>query len=229
MSTGTLRAFVFDAYGTLFDVMSVESRAEALAPGHGAALARAWRAKQLETTWLASLMASPGYRRPDFATVTTMALDYAVAALVLPLVAEERAVLIDEYLRLTPYPDAAAALDALAPLPRWILSNGTRAMLDPLVAGSALASRIDAIVSVDEVDVYKPSPRVYAHAAHRLGLVPSEIGFVSANGWDAAGARSCGFRTFWINRSGAPVERHAPAPDWIVGSLAEVAAIAATR
>lgn len=227
MKTGTLRAFVFDAYGTLFDVMSVEARAEALAPGQGAALARAWRAKQLETTWLASLMVSPGYRRPDFAAVTAMALDYAVASLALPLDATEQAALIAEYLRLAPSADASSALDALAPMPRWILSNGTRSMLDPLVAGSALAGRVDRIVSVDEVDVYKPSPRVYALAADQLGIAPSAIGFVSANGWDAAGAKSCGLRAFWINRSGAPVERHAPAPDWIVGSLAEVAAIAA--
>ncbi|MFO1282191.1 MAG: haloacid dehalogenase type II [Burkholderiales bacterium] len=227
MASTRLRAFVFDAYGTLFDPLSVEARAESLAPGHGAALARGWRAKQLEYTWLASLMAGAAYRRPDFAAITAMALDYTLAALVLPLGPEARASLADEYLRLAAYPDARRTLEALARRPRWILSNGTRAMLDPLVAGSGLADCLDGTLSVDEVDVYKPSPRVYALASERLGFPSSSIGFVSANGWDAAGAKCSGMRAFWINRTGAPIDRHAPAPDWVVGSLAEVAAIAA--
>lgn len=224
-----LKAFVFDAYGTLFDVTSVEARAEALAPGHGAALSRTWRTKQLEYTWLTSLMRAPDVPRPDFATVTAMALEYAVAALVLPLGQDERALLAGEYLRLAPFPDAAATLDALAPRPRWILSNGTRPMLDSLVASSGLAARLDGVLSVDEVDVYKPAARVYQLAADRLGLPPSSIGFVSANGWDAIGAKRHGLRSFWINRAGAPIDRHGPAPDWIVGSLAEVAAIVNAR
>ena len=224
MSRPRFAACVFDAYGTLFDVGSVASAAEALAPTHGADLAKLWRAKQLEYTWLASLMAAPGYARPDFRDVTAMALDFAVAALVLPLDADARTELAGEYLRLEAYPDARSALDSLA-RPRWILSNGTRDMLDPLIAGSGLAPVIDGVISVDEADVYKPAPQVYALAADRLGVDPRSIAFVSANAWDAAGAQTFGLTAFWINRAEAPVERHAAAPASVVGSLPEVAAI----
>jgi len=220
-----ISACVFDAYGTLFDVHSVAEHADALAPGHGADLARVWRARQLEYTWLASLMTSPSYARPDFAAVTAMALDYAVAALVLPIDAEGRAELAREYERLTPYADARPTLERLAPRPRWILSNGTRAMLDPLVAAAGLDDAIDGVISVDEAGVYKPSPRVYALAAERLGLAPASIAFVSANAWDAAGAQAYGFTAIWINRNEVPVERHAPPPAFAVGSLADVADI----
>ncbi|HEY8243316.1 MAG TPA: haloacid dehalogenase type II [Casimicrobiaceae bacterium] len=225
MSRSAISACVFDAYGTLFDVHSVAVRAEALAPGHGADLARVWRAKQLEYTWLSSLMTSPGYARPDFAAVTAMALDYAVAALVLPIDADARAGLAREYERLASYPDARMSLERLAPRPRWILSNGTRAMLDPLVVASGLDDVIDGVISVDEAGVYKPSPRVYALAVDRLNVAPAAIAFVTANAWDAAGAQAFGFTAIWINRAEAPVERHAPPPAFAVGSLAEVAAI----
>lgn len=218
-------ACVFDAYGTLFDVGSIASAAERLVPSHGADLGKLWRTKQLEYTWLASLMTAPGYARPDFRDVTAMALDYAVAALVLPIDADARAELAAGYLRLATYPDAHASLASLAPLPRWILSNGTRDMLDPLVAGSGLGPVIDGVISVDEADVYKPSPRVYALAADRLGVDPRSIAFVSANAWDAVGAQACGFTAFWINRAEAPLERHAAPPAFVVGSLSEVAAI----
>lgn len=217
-------ACVFDAYGTLFDVGAVASAADALAPTHGADLAKLWRAKQLEYTWLVSLMAAPGCARPDFRDITAMALDYAVAALVLPLDADARAELAAEYLRLPPYPDAYAALASIA-RPRWILSNGTRDMLDPLVVGSGLAPVIDGVISVDEANVYKPAPPVYALAADRLGVDPRSIAFVSANAWDAAGAQTFGLTAVWVNRAQTPIERHAAAPAFVVGSLSDVAAI----
>jgi 2-haloacid dehalogenase len=220
-----LAACVFDAYGTLFDVHSVAVRAEALVPGHGADLSKLWRAKQLEYTWLSSLMASPGHARPDFAAVTAMALDYAVASLVLPLDAAARRELLREYDRLALYGDARATLEALAPRPRWILSNGTHAMLDPLVTAAGLDDVVDGVISVDDAGIYKPSPRVYALAAHHLGIAPASIAFVSANGWDAAGAQAFGFTAVWINRAELPVERHAPPPAYTVGALADVVAI----
>lgn len=229
MPDTSLAACIFDAYGTLFDVHSVSARAEALAPGHGADLARRWRSKQLEYTWLAGLMASERYARPDFRSVTAMALDWALASLVLPLDADARAVLLAEYERLAPYPDALESLAALAPRPRWILSNGTRAMLDPLVRASGLCAQLDGVMSVDEAGSYKPAPSVYALASRRLRLPPERIAFVSANAWDAAGAAACGFTSFWINREGVPAERHAPAPACTVGSLAEVAALLNAR
>ena len=226
MLIGSMRAFVFDAYGTLFDVHSITALAETLAPGQGAVLSRIWRTKQLEYTWLQSLMLAPNRVRDDFAAVTAQALDYAVAQLMIPLAAEDRHLLLAAYQKLEPFPDAAAALAALAPHPRWILSNGTLAMLEPLVRGSALANHIDGVLSADAAGIYKPSPKVYQLAVDRLQLDPPDIAFVSSNGWDAAGAKAFGFTTFWINRDGNPIERHAPEPDYIVGSLAHVAPIA---
>ena len=220
------RAFVFDAYGTLFDVHSIGMLAETLVPTQGGALSRIWRTKQLEYTWLSSLMISPSRPREDFAAITAQALEYAVAQLMAPLDAAGRQQLLDAYRRLDPFPDAHDALAALAPRPRWILSNGTLAMLEPLVRDSPLAAHIDGILSVDDADIYKPSPRVYQLAVDRLRLAPADIAFVSSNGWDAAGAAAFGFRSVWINRQGEPVERHAPAPELIFGSLSHVTALA---
>ena len=216
------RALVFDAYGTLFDVHSVVALAETLAPGQGAALSRIWRAKQVEYTWLQSLMIAPSRPRDDFAALTAHALDYAIAQLALPLDAAARRRLLEAYHHLDPFPEAHDALAELAPRPRWILSNGTLAMLEPLVRASPLGPHLDGVLSVDAAGIYKPSPRVYQLAVDRLALEPADIAFVSSNGWDAAGAKAYGFTTFWINRGGDAVERHAPEPDFIVGSLANV-------
>ncbi len=221
----TLRAFVFDAYGTLFDVHSLATLAEELAPRQGGVLSQLWRTKQLEYTWLQSLMLSPHCPRDDFLQLTAHALDYAIAQLMVPLAKADRQRLIDGYRHLAPFADAPQALADLAPHPRWVLSNGTLAMLEPLVASSVLAPHIEGILSVDAANIYKPSPRVYQLAVDRLRIAPAEIGFVSSNGWDAAGAKAFGFTTFWINRLGLPVERHAPEPDFIVGSLANIPAI----
>ena len=220
-------AFVFDAYGTLFDVHSVAALAERLAPGNGAALSRIWRTKQLEYSWLQSLMTSGDFTRENFSALTAHALDYAIAALVLPLTPSERQQLLDAYGELAPFPGARDLLAALAPRPRWILSNGTRAMLEPLVRSTGLDDVIDGVMSVDDAGIYKPSPRVYQLAVDRLGLAPARIAFVSSNGWDAAGAKAFGFTTYWINRDGLPTERHAPAPDFAIESLAALAPLVA--
>ena len=221
----TPRAFVFDAYGTLFDVHSIAALAEEVAPRQGGILSQLWRTKQLEYSWLHSLMLSPAQPREDFSALTAHALDYALSQLAIALDTADRARLLDGYRELAPYADAAAALESLAPRPRWVLSNGTKAMLDPLIAGSALAAHVDGVLSVDAAGIYKPSPRVYQLAVDRLGLAPEDIGFVSSNGWDATGARAFGFTTFWINRNGLPVERHGPPPDYVLGSLTELAAL----
>ena len=152
-------ALVFDAYGTLFDVHAVIARAEEMVPGHGATLSRLWRTKQLEYTWLQSLM-GPAVRE-NFEVVTAHALDYAVAELGLSLTMGERCDLRDAYLTLAPFPDVRGSLEALAPRPRWILSNGTLAMLEPLVRHHGLDALLDGILSVEEAGIYKPSPRVY--------------------------------------------------------------------
>ncbi|MBU6485059.1 MAG: HAD-IA family hydrolase, partial [Betaproteobacteria bacterium] len=149
----------------------------------------------------------------------------ALSQLTIVLDTADRARLLDSYRHLAPCADAAAALDALAPRPRWILSNGTLDMLEPLIAASALAGHLDGVLTVDAAGIYKPSPRVYRLAVDRLGLAAADIGFVSSNGWDATGAKAFGLTTFWINRNGLPVERHGPAPDYVLGSLTELAAL----
>ena len=212
-------AFVFDAYGTLFDVHSMAALAEELAPGNGAALSRIWRSKQLEYTWLQSLMATSRFQREDFAALTAHALDYAISALILPLDGTARHRLLDAYQRLAPFPGTRDVLAALAPRPRWILSNGTRAMLDPLARFTGLDELLDGILSVGMMTLL---------IAGVFGLSPAEIAFVSSNGWDAAGAKAFGFTTFWINRDGVPTERHAPEPDFVLGSLAELVPLVMT-
>jgi len=226
----TIDAFVFDAYGTLFDVHSLIARAEALAPGKGERLSQLWRAKQLEYTWLTSLMGTAaGPRkelntepRQDFAALTALALDYAVDTLSLGIDRAVRADLCEAYLSLAPFSDVPEALARLAPRPRWILSNGTLAMLEPLVRRAGLERDIDGVLSVDAADIFKPSPRVYQLAVDRLQLPAARIGFVSSNCWDAIGAKAFGFKTFWINRRGAPVDRHASPPDFTLSTLAEL-------
>jgi 2-haloacid dehalogenase len=215
-------ALVFDAYGTLFDVQSVAVTVDRLFPGRGAELSQLWRSKQLEYSWLQSLMQSPMQRREDFAAVTAHALDYAAEALGLVLAGAARHRLLDAYLDLTAYADAAPTLARLGPRPRMILSNGTRAMLEPLAAATGVARHLDVILSVDAAGIYKPSPRVYQLALDHLKFLPIRIGFVSANAWDAIGAKAFGFTSFWINRNRAPLDRHGPKPDAVVNSLSEL-------
>lgn len=205
---------VFDAYGTLFDTQSVSAAAEALFPGKGTALARTWRATQLQYTWLRSLMD----RYEDFSAVTDAALRYALAAH--GLQADEGAVrrLTEAYLSLDLFPDVRPGLAHLGGARLAILSNGSPGMLNPLVRHAGLADRFT-ILSVDEVGTYKPSPRVYQLAVDRLGADRRAIGFVSSNGWDACGAAAFGFRTVWVNRTEAPADRLGAAPDAIIASL----------
>jgi len=220
-----VEALVFDAYGTLFDVESVAATAERLFPGQGVALSKLWRIKQLEYSWLQSLMSSPTQRREDFGAVTAHALDYAADALQLALSSAARHRMLDAYLDLSPYADAAPALASLAPLPRVILSNGTRAMLEPLAASTGIAMHLDAVLSVDAAGIYKPSPRAYQVAIDYLKLPPERIGFVSSNGWDVVGAKAAGLTTIWVNRASGPLERHGPKPDHVIVSLEALPAL----
>jgi 2-haloacid dehalogenase len=212
----TVDALVFDAYGTLYDVHSVVQRCESCFPGKGTQLSQLWRAKQLEYTWQRSLM----QRYVPFSQVTREALAYACAALGLELSVERMEALLSEYLRLEPFPEVPAALERLK-MKRAILSNGSPDLLDPLVRNSGL--RFDAVLSVDELKIYKPAPQVYELAVRRLKVAKERIGFVSSNCWDALGAKSYGFKVYWINRGGAPLDRLGFAPDAQVKSLAELA------
>ena len=216
-------ALVFDAYGTLFDVHSVVALCEALWPGRGAQLSQLWRTKQLEYTWLRSLMG----RYEDFARVTEAGLRYACAALQLPCDDAKCARLLQAYLNLATFPEVADTLRQLRGIKLAILSNGAPAMLRDVVSNSGLGGLIPDVLSVDELQIYKPAPQVYQLAVDRLGAPAQAIGFVSSNGWDAAGAKSFGFRTFWVNRAGAPRDGLGFAPDHELGSLAELPTLVA--
>jgi len=210
------RALVFDAYGTLFDVHSVQARCEVLWPGKGAPLSQAWRAKQLEYTWQRSLMR----RYAPFSQVTEDALLYACEWLGLKIDKDAKQSLLGEYRRLELFPDVFRSFNRFSGHKRAILSNGSPDMLDPLVAQSGLA--FDAVLSVDALKVYKPAAEVYQLAVDRLHTPKEEIGFVSSNCWDALGAKSFGFTAYWINRGGAPLDRLGFQPDRIVKSLDEI-------
>ena len=208
----SIDAFVFDAYGTLFDVHSVMQRCESWWPGKGAALSQAWRAKQLEYTWQRSLM----QRYQPFSAVTRDALAWACESLGLALDENKAKSLMAEYLRLSTFPDVPAALERLKRR-QAILSNGSPDMLVPLVKNSGL--KFDAVLSVDEVKIFKPAPEVYELAVKKLSVPKDRIGFVSSNCWDALGAKSFGFTAYWINRAGAPLDRLGFTPDAILKSL----------
>ena len=204
MTRQPLVAFVFDAYGTLFDLASAVRDAEGELGEVGTRLGDLWRRKQLEYCWLRSLMGV----HADFSQVTADGLDYALEALGLADPALRQR-LLAAYRALRTYAEVPGVLDALRArgLRTAILSNGEPGMLNDAVSAAGLAGRLDHVLSVEEVGVFKPDPRVYRFAAERLAAEPDRIGFVSSNGWDAHGAASFGFRTFWVNRVGLPRER----------------------
>jgi len=217
-----IKALVFDAYGTLFDVHSVIALCEELFPGRGAQLSQNWRAKQLEYTWLKSLME----RYQDFDKVTEAALKFACKSLKLDCPPQMRQRLMQAYLHLEPYPEVKEALAALSHRKLAILSNGSPRMLKAMVKNNGLGKAFDAIISVDEVKIYKPSPKVYALAPKKLKVKKIEIGFVSSNFWDICGASSFGLRTFWINRGGNPADELGYSPEETLTKLTDLEQIA---
>jgi 2-haloacid dehalogenase len=214
-------AFVFDAYGTLFDVDSVVALADRLFPGRGAALGRLWRAKQLEYSWLLTLME----RYEDFWAVTGKALRHACESLDLICAPEEERQLLNAYLELSAYADVTDGLGRLPRVPLAILSNGSPPMLASVIKASGLERTFAHVISVDEVRAFKPSPRVYGLASARLRLEPDRIGFISSNGFDVHGAKSYGFGTYWINRAGNPPEQLGYAADVVVSSFTELVGV----
>ncbi|GJE04564.1 haloacid dehalogenase type II [Methylobacterium isbiliense] len=211
-----LRAAVFDAYGTLFDVHSAVQRHAATVGAEAAALSETWRQKQLEYTWVLSLMG----RYAPFRDLTERALDYALALHpgVDPAL---RGPLLDAYASLDAYPEVPATLDALrqAGLQTAILSNGDAAMLDEAVRAADLGGRLDAVISVDPAGIFKTSPGAYDLAPERLGIPAAEILFVSSNRWDVAGAAAYGFVPVWVNRAKRPDEYRDLAPARVVDRL----------
>jgi 2-haloacid dehalogenase len=208
------RALVFDAYGTLFDVHSVIEAARAVT-SQPQVLSTLWRQKQLEYTWLRSLMG----RYEDFWVVTGQALRFALRRLGVTAGEAQVEALLNAYLTLDAFPEVPAALRALGSRPLAILSNGSPLMLERAVRSSGLGGVFSHVLSVDAVRVYKPSPLVYELAPRALGVAPGEIVFVSSNAWDVAGAATFGFTTCWCNRSNAPAEELEVAPDYEVDRL----------
>ena len=209
-----IRGYVFDAYGTLFDVHAVVEAGRAITTDP-AALSAAWRQKQLEYTWLRALMG----RYEDFWAVTAAALRHAVRRLGLTASEAELARLMDAYLSLACFPEVRPALERLAGRPRAILSNGAPRMLAAAVASSGLGRDLEHVISVDAVRTYKPAPQVYALGPATLGVPAGELLFVSSNAWDVAGAKAYGYRVAWCNRTGAPEEELGVRADLVLRGL----------
>lgn len=198
-----IRAIVFDAYGTLYDVQSVRSLAIELCGDKGELITQLWRLKQLEYSWLRSLMRA----YEDFWPLTRASLEFSLKSVGIepdPALCER---LMGKYLELDLHEESRAALDELRGYKLGILSNGSQPMLDALVASSGLADRFSDVISVDRARAFKPDPACYALVEPALGVAPAEVLFVSSNGFDVAGAKRFGFNVAWIARS-----RHLPAP-----------------
>lgn len=196
----SIRALVFDAYGTLYDVQSVRSLAVELCGAKGELVTQSWRLKQLEYTWLRGLMRD----YVDFWSVTRAALEFALESAGVAPTAAICEPLMEKYLALDLYPEARAALTALAGRKLAILSNGSPGMLDALVKGSGIAPLFSEVISVDRARTFKPDPRCYELVLPALAVAKDEVLFVSSNGFDVAGAKRFGFRVAWIERGGGP-------------------------
>lgn len=191
-----IKAFVFDAYGTLYDVQSVDKTVEAAFPGKGSLITSVWRMKQLEYSWLATLME----RYEDFWSLTLRSLDYTLCSLGLNADVQLLQDVAAAYLDLKPYDDAQYCLEQLSPRRRAILSNGSPSMLSSLAANSGLDRSLDSILSVDAKRVFKPAPQAYMLVEEELGVARNEVVFVSSNGFDICGAKSFGFTVVRVAR-----------------------------
>lgn len=222
----TIRACLFDAYGTLFDVHSAIGRYRDELGNNADAISALWRTKQLDYTWLRSLMGIYS----DFWEVTADALQYALQAHHVdnPPLFEA---LMQAYLTLSPYPDVVETLATLKAegIGRYILSNGSPSMLQTAIEHAEIKEHVEGVISVDSLRIYKPAPQVYRSGMETAGVQePAEILFVSANGWDIAGAGAFGFQTAWINRMNAPVEKLPASPTYRIAGVKDVLEILAT-
>ncbi len=220
MNEVTPRAFVFDAYGTLFDVHAAIGRHRTAAGADADRFSELWRTKQLEYSWTLTLAG----RYLDFWSLTERALDYALDRF--PSVDRGlRQKLLDAYLKLDAFPDARITVEHLKArgLKTAILSNGSPKMLDAAVAASGMAGLLDAVLSVDSVHAYKPRPEVYALVTARFAVKPNDVAFVSSNRWDVMGASAFGFRPFWVNRAKLPDEYAEQPPLRVIADLSALA------
>jgi len=217
-----IRACVFDAYGTLFDVNSAAAQAKDALGERWQPLADTWRAKQLQYTWLRGLMG----RHADFWQVTGDALDFAMTSLgINDSALRER--LMGLYLRLAAYPEVKPMLARLktSGMKLAILSNGSPKMLSAAVENAGISELLDAVLSVEQVGVFKPHPSVYRLAVDELGVSAGQICFLSSNAWDAHAAKAFGFHVVWCNRFHQVAERIPERPDGEIETLAELPVI----
>lgn len=221
-----IQACLFDAYGTLFDVNSACGSAKGALGEKWSALAELWRIKQLQYSWLRSLAG----HHADFWQVTGDALDFALATMRIED-SSLRERLMTSYLTLSAYPEVKETLKRLkaARMKLAILSNGTPTMLAKAAASAGIDVLLDAVLSVEEVKIYKPHPAVYRLACDRLNLSFEHICFISSNGWDAYSAKAFGLRVVWCNRATQPAERIPAAPDAEVPDLTELPQIVLER
>ncbi len=217
-----VRACVFDAYGTLFDFAAAGERCRKELGEQTDALSEIWRTKQLQYTWLRSLM---GHHR-DFWQVTADALDFALDALDIDD-DKLRERLLTLYMELDPYPEVKRALATLrkAEVRTAILSNGSPGMLAAAVRSAGIESLLDEVISVEDVGIFKPHPNVYKLVQQRLGVEPGDIAYQSSNSWDACAASAFGFRAVWVNRSGQPRERIPKQPLLELKTLSDLPAL----
>jgi 2-haloacid dehalogenase len=222
---GNPKAVLFDAYGTLFDVYSVGQLAEQLFPGHGNALSVLWRDKQIEYTRLVTTSNDGEHYRP-FWDLTRAGLRYACKRLSLPLSLADEERLMNQYLKLTAFPENQEVLAALKAkgITTGVLSNGDPQMLDAVVRSAGLQTLLDHQLSVDSVRKYKTHPEAYALGPEALGVDAGRIVFVSCNAWDALAATWYGYRTLWVNRYQLPFEELGTQPARIGASLRDVLA-----
>jgi 2-haloacid dehalogenase len=218
-----VKAVLFDAYGTLFDVFSVGLLAEQLFPGHGTALGVMWRDKQIEYTRLVTTSNHGAHYRP-FWDLTRAGLRYSCKRLGLALTPAAEQQLMNQYRCLATFPENRGVLVALKArgIVTGILSNGDAAMLDVAVKSAGLDGLLDHVISVDPLRKYKTDPAAYALGEAATGLPAAQIGFVSCNSWDALAATWYGYRTLWVNRYQLPFEELGTEPAYTGSSLADV-------
>lgn len=226
-SVRPIRAVAFDAYGTLFDVHSVMSLAEQICPGRGEALSMLWRQKQIEYSWLRAM----SRRYKPFWEITRDALRFAVARLAPDLSAADEARLMKQYASLSAFPENLGALRELQALglPLAILTNGNQEMIEVSVRSSGMEGMFAHLLSSESVRTFKTIGSIYELGPHAFGVPAHEILFVSSNCWDAIAATWHGYSTFWINRTGAPLEVLDTAPHATGSLLTDVVAYARAR
>ena len=220
MNTQNIKAIVFDAYGTLFNIQSIDQLLNTFFGNKAMEIATTWRQKQLEYTWLLSLM----NRYEDFQKVTEKALQYACNRAQQKLESEVKSTLLNGYLQLTIFPEVKAACEKLSQqCDLAVLSNANYELLKAGLTFNKVDHLFKAILSVDSIKIYKPSPSVYQIATNQLNLLPKNILFISSNTWDVSGAKSFGMNVAWIKRApNAVIEELGWTPDLVLNDLSEL-------